>query len=256
MVGFEQTPDVADVRARHVGLEDADGMRARPRRELHARAEPFVGRDILRRDPVRARVPLRTVLRLRKPLPARAAPGVAVVLPGDLGLVRDEVVVEDVRRAEVEAARIGEKIKPLPVRVTPHLRRTHRRTVAVQLALEVVAVEDVGEILHPFDRPNLHVDRGARPESRKVVLHELRDKRRGRRHRRERAVGREPLDRLADLRKETLRERPRAVAVRVEEEIEAKPRIGKPPQILQLAVDVRHRTASGRHRVEGDVAFV
>ena len=239
-------------------------MRVDARGEFHRRTEALVLRHVLGRDPVRALHPLCAVLGTREPRPARAAVGVPVVFACDLCLVRHEVVVEHVRRAEIETARVGEDVETLPVRVAPALDPTHRRKVAVQLTPEVEAVEEVRQVVHTLLRADLHVHRGARLQLREVVLHELRDERRGCRHARERAVG-EPLDGLANLREERPRLRLRAVAVGVEEQVERDAGVGEPPEVLQLALhginwrDARcpsHGLTARRHCTESEVHVI
>ena len=68
---------------------------------------------------------------------------------GDLSLVRDEVVVEDVRGAVVEAARVREDVEFLFVTVAPVLDSAHRVNVSVEFALQVDARGPQAAALRP-----------------------------------------------------------------------------------------------------------
>ncbi len=135
--------------------------------------------------------------------------------------------------------------------------------VAVELPLHVVAVEDIGEVLHALDGADLHVDRRAHLDLGVILLDGARNERRGGRGNvRPTDASLDVVEHRAHLVLKPLADRPPAVAGGVEEQIELDAHLPQPHEValeralgapVGVAVHGGERGAAGGHIGPGEV---
>ena len=161
----------------------------------------------------------------------------------------DEIVVKGMRRTPPQAARIDENddLLAVPLRPVANLRQAFE--VVVQLPRHAVRVKAVGEVIELVRGREVHVHGSPEPQTRMPFPDAGGDKRRSRRHR----IGLHLLDRLQHLALQVLADALRAIAVRIEKQVQLHAR---PPQHGQVFAQdrlslIRRIAAGGRGGAPG-----
>ena len=164
--------------------------------------------------------------------------------------------------AVVEAPGIGQQVHALSGLVAVSAEPPQRVHVPVQLPLHVKGIETVGEVVHALLRADLHVHRGANLQARKVLPHEPADDRRGRRDRDQAPLAAQAVDQVARALKKAALQTAGAVAVGVEQQVQADPRLRDAPKLLPLSLrrfprqqiqPRAHGAAPAGHRLPGKI---
>ena len=104
-------------------------------------------------------------------IPTNAFELISVVHFGYLILMRDQIVVEHMRGAMVQATAVRQQIDLSVVRVAPLTKLRQSGKISIFFPLNVKALKIMHHIGEPLHRADLHIHRGSSIHSVKILFH-------------------------------------------------------------------------------------